>query len=115
MSEKPKKADQDKPVYRNQFGSSNNSIQPKPKTKPPAPDPEPEVKEEPIPAKPPEKKSGKGNILAGKVKKKRDAKSYGFFLDNDVVEALEKLAKQNKISTSQALNLILRDLLLDKE
>ena len=102
----------DKPVYKNQFGSSSNSIQPKAKTKP--------VVEEPVPSDPKPKPTPtpapkKANPLAGKVRKKREAKSYGFFLDNDVVEALEKLAKQNKISTSQALNLLLRDLLLDEE
>lgn len=99
----------EKPLHKNQFESRSNPIQPKAKTKPVT-----EVVEEPTPPPAP-KPEKKANPLAGKVKRKRDAKSYGFFLDNDVVAALEKLASKNKISTSQALNLLLRDLLLDEE
>ena len=36
----------------------------------------------------------------------------GIYLDTDVVDALDKLAKQNKLSRSKALNELLRGLLL---
>ena len=54
----------------------------------------------------------KENPLAGKVEQKVKGKSYGFYLDDDVVLALEKLAKQNKISKSKALNMLLREILM---
>ena len=76
-------------------------------------------KEEPvIPAAPideapiaPEKKTVE-NLLAGKIAKKQAGKSYAIYLDTDVVDALDKLAKQNKLSRSKALNELLRGLLL---
>ena len=54
------------------------------------------------------------NLLAGMKDKKPKAKSYGFYLEDDVVEALERLAAQNDSSKSKVLNTLLRNLLLNK-
>ena len=57
----------------------------------------------------------KSDLLAGLMqdKAKPKAKSYGFYLDDEVVDALEKLAKQNKSSKSKVLNTLLRSILLE--
>ena len=55
----------------------------------------------------------KKNLLAGMLEQKPKAKSYGFYLDDEVVAALEKLAKQNKSNKSKVLNTLLRNILLD--
>ena len=52
------------------------------------------------------------DLLAGMMEKKPRAKSYGFYLDDEVVAALEKLARQNKSSKSKVLNTLLRNMLL---
>lgn len=57
-------------------------------------------------------KPEKENLLAGMLEQKPRGKSYGFYLDAEVVDALEKLAKQNKSSKSKVLNTLLRNLLL---
>lgn len=53
-------------------------------------------------------------LLAKKMKERRKAKSYGFYLDQDVVDALEELAEKNGTNTSNALNTLLRAILLEK-
>lgn len=55
----------------------------------------------------------KKNLLSGMIEQKPKAKSYGFYLDDEVVAALEKLAKQNKSNKSKVLNTLLRNLLLE--
>ena len=80
----------------------------------------PIVEEEIIPAAPVVEEKPKAaapkveveNLLAGKIAKKQAGKSYAIYLDTDVVDALDKLAKQNKLSRSKALNELLRGLLL---
>ena len=59
-----------------------------------------------------EKKTAKENLLAGEVEQKASAKSYALYLETDVVDALDKLAKQNKLSRSKALNALLRKVLM---
>ena len=54
----------------------------------------------------------KENLLAGMVEKKARGKGYGFYLDDEVVAALDKLARQNKTSKSKVLNTLLRNMLL---
>ena len=54
------------------------------------------------------------DLLAGMIEQKPKAKSYGFYLDDEVVAALEKLAKQNKSNKSKVLNTLLRNLLINK-
>ena len=54
------------------------------------------------------------NPLAGKITKKPTSKSYAIYLDEEVVEAVDKLAKQNKLSRSKALNELLRTILLSE-
>lgn len=58
----------------------------------------------------------KKNLLAGLVEEKPKAKAYTFYLDVEVVEALEKLAKKSKAkSVSKLLNTLLRNILLDNK
>lgn len=56
----------------------------------------------------------KDNPLAGILDQKPTAKSYGYYLDDDVAQAIERLAKQNKTSKSKALNALLKKILLDR-
>jgi hypothetical protein len=63
--------------------------------------------------KPVAQKTEKKDPFAGMVEEKPRGKSYGFYLDEEVVDALEKLAKQKKISKSKVLNTILRNILLE--
>lgn len=51
------------------------------------------------------------NPLQGKIEKKPEGKSYGFYLSNEAMNKLEKLAKQNKCSKSKALDALLRSIL----
>ena len=57
----------------------------------------------------------KKNLLAGMIEQKPKGKSNSFYLDDEVVAALEKLAKQNKSSKSKVLNTLLRNLLIDEK
>lgn len=50
--------------------------------------------------------------FAGLKEEKKRGKSYTFYLDDEVVAALEKLAKQKKINKSKALNTLMRNILL---
>ncbi len=50
--------------------------------------------------------------LTPEVKPK--AKSYGFYLDDDVVKALDRLAKAKRSNRSKLLNTLLRKLLLEE-
>ena len=53
------------------------------------------------------------DILAGLAPEvKPKAKSYGFYLDDDVVKALDQLAKEKKSNRSKMLNTLLRKVLL---
>ena len=54
----------------------------------------------------------KEDILAGIRETKPKSKSYAFYLDEEVVDALDQLAKQNKSNKSKVLNTLLRNLLL---
>lgn len=45
---------------------------------------------------------------------KPKAKSYGFYLDDDVVKALDKLAKSKRSNRSKMLNTLLRKILLEE-
>ena len=69
-------------------------------------EPTPEPVKEPVPAP--------ANPLAGMVEKKTGAKAYTYYLEDEVAQAIDKLAKQNKISKSKALNMLVKDLLLTK-
>ncbi len=53
------------------------------------------------------------DLLAGMIEQKPKAKSYGFYLDDEVVAALEKLAKQSKSNKSKVLNTLLRKILIE--
>lgn len=55
------------------------------------------------------------NLLAGMEEQKPKAKSYGFYLDDEVVAALEKLAKQKKSNKSKVLNTLLRNILIENK
>lgn len=71
-------------------------------------------KEEKRPAEKKETAFSAEALLNRKMKDKRKAKSYGFYLDSDVVEALEDLAEKTGTNTSNALNTLLRAILLEK-
>lgn len=83
---------------------------------PPAEVKEQETVQEPVnvqPAEPAvEETPAKENLLAGMLEKKPRGKSYGFYLDDEVVAALDKLARQNKSNKSKVLNTLLRNMLL---
>ena len=53
----------------------------------------------------------KQNPLDGLIETKQEGKSYGFYLSNEAISKLEKLAKQNKCSKSKALDTLLRSIL----
>lgn len=53
----------------------------------------------------------KNNPLDGMLEKKRKSKSYAFYLSDEAVEKLDKLAKQNKCNKSKALDTLLRSIL----
>lgn len=55
--------------------------------------------------------TAKQNPLDGLIETKQEGKSYGFYLSNEAVSKLEKLAKQNKCSKSKALDALLRSIL----
>ena len=55
----------------------------------------------------------KKNLLAGMIEKKPKGKGTAFYLDEEVIAALDKLAKQNKSNKSKVLNTLLRNILLD--
>lgn len=74
-------------------------------------EPKTEVVEKEEPIAPVEEKEKPVNPLAGKIKKKEEGKSYGFYLSSEAIAKLEKLAKQNKCSKSKALDLLLRNIL----
>ena len=55
----------------------------------------------------------KNDILADLMPgEKPKAKSYGFYLDDDVVKALDRLAKDKRSNRSKMLNTLLRKVLL---
>lgn len=54
------------------------------------------------------------NPLEGMIKQKPKAKSYGFYLSDEVVEAIDNLAQQNKISKSKVVEMLLRKALFDE-
>lgn len=51
------------------------------------------------------------NPLAGMIEpKSKNGKACGFYLSEEAIEKLERLAKQNKCSKSKALDVLLRSL-----
>lgn len=54
------------------------------------------------------------DLLAGITDEKPKGKTYSVYLDDDVVEALDRVAKQNKSSRSKVLNILLRNFFLEK-
>ena len=71
--------------------------------------PTPIVSEEPKAVE--ETPTVKQNLLDGLIETKQEGKSYGFYLSNEAISKLEKLAKQNKCSKSKALDTLLRSIL----
>ncbi len=51
------------------------------------------------------------NPLEGKIEKKSEGKSCGFYLSSEAIAKLDELAKVNKCSKSKALDALLRNLL----
>ena len=55
------------------------------------------------------------DLFAGLVEEKPRGKTTGFYLDEEVVAALDKIAKKNKTNKSKVLNTLLRNLLIDNK
>lgn len=55
------------------------------------------------------------NLFAGLVDEKPRGKTTGFYLDEEVIAALDKIAKKNKTNKSKVLNTLLRNLLIDNK
>lgn len=87
---------------RNKFGNNFDFDDPSALTAVPNEEQSPK-KKEPAPAK--------DNPLAGMIDKKQNGKACGFYLSEEAVSKLEKLAKQNKCSKSKALDTLLRNLI----
>jgi len=51
------------------------------------------------------------DLLAELEEKKPESKAYSIYLDVDVVEAVDKIAKIRKTSRSKVVNLLLRNIL----
>ena len=103
---------EDKFVRNNPFEKTESREGVKPKRKEPVAQPEP-IPEEPKPEKPVvEKPESATNLLAELTTKKPTGKGYNVYLDADVIEKLDKLAKQAKTSRSKVINTLLRNLLL---
>lgn len=82
----------------NPFKTTENKAKPNIHVAPvPVADPEP-VAEEP-----------KSNPLAGMNLEKPTGKSYAVYLDVDLVEEIDRLAKLNKTNRSKIINILLRD------
>ena len=107
-----------KPARKNPyFGTEVRApITPKHKETAPAPEPEPTVEPKPVEVEAPmvEKPEAATDLLANLKNKKPVGKGYNIYLDSDVIEKVDKLAKQAKTSRSKVLNTLLRNLLLDK-
>lgn len=73
----------------------------------------PAVTETPAAEAPATEMSIKNSLLADMKEQKPRGKSYGFYLDDEVVAALEKLAKQSKSNKSKVLNTLLRKVLIE--
>ena len=70
---------------------------------------EKDVTPDPIPEEPKqEKQKPATDILAELTNKKPTGKGYNVYLDADVIEKLDRLAKQAKTSRSKVINLLLR-------
>lgn len=54
------------------------------------------------------KKSKKKNPLAGLIEEKPEGKSYALYLDVDLVEEIDRLAKETKTNRSRIVNVLLR-------
>jgi len=90
----------------------SQTVEQKPAEEPvqqPQPEPEKPKEEKPV-AEKPEKVT---DLLSGIVQTKTKS-NVSFYLEDDIVVALDKLAKQNKTTRSILVNTLLRNLLLDK-
>lgn len=104
--------DEKKLVTANPFAGLDNR-QPVPRKQKPV-EQQPEEVKEPLEPVEEVKAEAPTDLLAGLSEKKPETKSYSFYLDNDVVVQLDKLAKKNKKSRSKVLNTLLRNYLLSE-
>lgn len=89
----------------NPFKDTKNEV--KPHVKPIVPEPVEEVAAV-APTPPAPKKEKKKNPLAGLIEAKSGGKSYALYLDTDLVEEIDRLAKENKTNRSKIVNILLR-------
>lgn len=87
----------------NPFGSAKNPVQPH--VMPPA------VEEKPVEAEAaaPVKKKAKKSALSDLVEKRPDAKNYTVYLDMDLIEEIDRFAKESKTNRSKIINKVLRN------
>lgn len=71
-----------------------------------------EVKPEPTAA--PKKAKKKKSSFAGLVEPKSEAKSFALYLDIDLVEELDRIAKENKTNRSKIVNALLRQIVFEE-
>ena len=91
------------------------AISPKHKTPEPKQEPAVEPKsEKPKQEKPVAEKPEKVTDLLNGIVQTKTKSNVSFYLEDDIVVALDKLAKQNKTTRSILVNTLLRNLLLDK-
>ena len=109
---------EDKFVKENPFERTETHGGVKPKRREPVAPVEPVVQPDPIPEEPkPEKPiadkpKSESNLMAKLTNKKTTGTGCNVYLDADVIEQLDKLAKQAKTSRSRVINTLLREYLL---
>lgn len=86
----------------NEFKTAKSRVKPNFHVEPPTPAPAP-------PAQPAPAATEKSNPLAGMNLEKPTGKSYAVYLDVDLVEEIDRLAKVNKTNRSKIINILLRD------
>ena len=86
----------------NPFKTTENKAKPNTHVEKPTPAPAP-------PAQPKPTEEPKSNPLAGMILEKPIGKTYAVYLDVDLVEEIDRLAKVNKTNRSKIINILLRD------
>ena len=105
----------------NPFLNTKNEIKPKEKFIVPDIDVEVEEQEEvavevkqPEPIAAPKRGKKKKNPVAGLITAKSEAKSFALYLDVDLVEELDRIAKENKTNRSKVVNVLLRQIVFEE-
>lgn len=95
-------------MSKNRFGEAASRRRVAPGGEPPVEEKVVDVTEEIVVEDPPRPVTE--NPLEGMIEPKQKGKPCGFYLSGEAIDALEKLAKQNRCSKSKALDALLRNL-----